>query len=167
MDIDFPSYPLEQAANLRGRFVYAYRDKEGIFYVGKTINPGRRFQDNSRSYHYNLHLLKRLRESGDDVRLLILERDPDNLEAAEEVAIVKYASTLLNKVLNPYRAESGVGLELIGIYPQPLCVHCRAKVSVKKSKYCRKCLGALLGKTSGQSKQQLRDLCKQIQLEQK
>lgn len=159
---DFPSFSLQEAASLRGRFVYAFRDDADIFYVGKTTNPGMRFKDASKSYSKNIHLLKRLRESSGQVRVLVLDRGPENLEAAEEAAITKYASTLVNKVLNPFRADSGPGL--LSAYIAPLCVNCRIEIKVKKSKYCRKCLGALLGLTPGKSKQQLRDELEQIRL---
>lgn len=154
-------YTLSEAAKLKGKFIYGYKDLNGFFYIGKTTNPARRFYDNCQQSYNNIYLLKRLREAGDDARLVVIERDPPNLHLAEQAAIVKYAPQLTNIHMNPFRHPE-VGVHYGGNTTKPLCLHCEAEIAVKKSKYCYKCLGALLG-AKGQSKQELRELCKEIQ----
>jgi len=108
-----------------------------------------------------------MREAGDRLRVQIIERRPTDLEAAEHAAIVKYCPEITNIQLNPFKTLSGLGINPGENSETALCVRCDAPVTIRKSKYCRKCLGALLGMSGGQSKQQLRDLCEQIQIERK
>jgi hypothetical protein len=87
-------YTLEEARSIKGPFVYGLSDGTGMFYVGKTIDAGRRFYRYAR--HAAPRLQRRLKEAGEDVRVSILRHNPPDLAASERHFIGIYASDLVN-----------------------------------------------------------------------
>lgn len=142
-----------------GRFVYGLWDGDVLFYIGKTVDAKHRFGRDYIEKHSNLHLRRRIREAGNNLRVSILVANPDDLDAAEQAAITRLMPQLTNVAHNRFKTKSGLFVEP-NATNGAICVTCDAVITVKKSKYCRKCLGALLGKTPGNSKQELRELAK-------
>lgn len=143
---------LEDARSLVGPMVYALSDAMGIFYIGRTENPSRRFYQHRTFAGKNIYLNKRLRESGDAVRVYIVSSNPDNLVSAELDAIRKHSASLLNFTGNPGRSPSSGN----GALRVP-CPQCGAALDHPRQKLCKCCTAKLLNR-NGSSKQDLRAL---------
>jgi hypothetical protein len=89
---------IQQAQRLKGRFVYGLADGDGIFYVGQTRNPARRFEAHGGRRTNNTALRDRLGGAGADLRVVILRRNPGDLNAAEREEIRARSGTLVNLV---------------------------------------------------------------------
>jgi hypothetical protein len=112
----------------------------------------------------NNYLTRKYREAGDQLRVVVIRDRPNDPADAEQMQILRVCGELANISHNPWRDPLGVEFHP-EVYCAPKCELCDAPITVRKSKYCRSCLGALLGYKGGSSKQQLRDLCKQIDQE--
>lgn len=87
-------YTLDEARSIKGPFIYALSDLGGIFYVGKTIDANKRFYRYAR--HAAPRLQRRLKESGDEVRLTILRHNPPDLKESERHFIGLHSPNLVN-----------------------------------------------------------------------
>ncbi len=151
---------LAQARAQRGAFIYGLYDGDTLFYIGQTIIPKERFNPESPAFQRGDHIMARIRSAGDNLKVVVIERmmagyTPAMLLEAERQHIEAGCLELVNKHMNPIRNG----------FEKPIsdqkCARCAEPVMVHNSRYCYVCLGSLLNKR-GQSKQELRDLCKQI-----
>lgn len=75
--------------------VYGLCDLTGkIFYVGKTVCPRRRFQAHREGKSKNRPLSDRIRALGSDLRIVVLERSPSDINAAERLQIAAHDGLL-------------------------------------------------------------------------
>lgn len=72
-----------QASALKGGIVYGLVDELGIFYVGKTVRPWRRFKQHRECRALNQRLNERIGNAGPALRVVVLQRDPSDINAAE------------------------------------------------------------------------------------
>lgn len=157
---------IAEAARVRGQFVYGLCDRDGLFYVGKTRNAARRFETYSKQVltHANPHLLRRLRDAGDDLRVVILSLNPANLNVAEADAISLHGDRLVNIVANPYRTRPGQwGGKSLGVTALPdhhrlaPCPLCDGPMDGKGKPYCMPCFTRVV-RNRGQDKARARAL---------
>lgn len=89
---------LREARCLRGVFVYALADDEGIFYVGQTRNPDRRFLLYLSKGGSNAAVRGRLKYPFGTVGVVLLAVNPCEPEKTEREEIVFWKRSLLNHV---------------------------------------------------------------------
>jgi hypothetical protein len=143
MTIQQRTYTLDEARSLSGAMVYALSDKLGVFYVGRTRNPSRRFYQHKTRTGPNIYLAKRLRESGASVLVRVISIGDQDLLAAELDAIREYGATLLNFHANPARLTSSGS----GVCSVP-CPQCGGALDHPRQKLCKACTGKLLAPES-------------------
>lgn len=74
--------------------VYALCDRGGVFYVGKTAVPAKRFYQHAAGAPRNPRLHQRLMMSGGEVRVEVLHRSPADIDAAEQAEILSRPALL-------------------------------------------------------------------------
>lgn len=104
-------HTFESARRLRGPFVYGLVDGDGLFYIGKTIDAAQRFYRYHRQTS-NPKLRRRLKDSGDAVRVIVLEHNPIDLSLAERRHIEANRDRVLNISFNERRMRSKLELKL-------------------------------------------------------
>ena len=140
--------------------VYGLHDSTGLFYIGSTFNPKMRFfVQYYLKRQVNVHLLRRIRGAGPNLRVEILVENPPDLRRSEADMIAKLSPELCNIAANPYRLKSGFSVSMKACAPTEaaICAGCDGPLSGKNSKYCFTCVGKLTGKT-GSTKDELRKL---------
>lgn len=155
---------LAEARRVPGHFVYGLRDNADVFYVGKTRNTDGRFEGYVRQAKRgpNSHLLRRLRDASDNLRVVILDYMPADLNAAEAAAIHAHADRLVNVHANPYRSHltsrSAVGvIALRERHTLALCPCCDGPMDDRRMQYCRTCTDKFV-RNRGQVKARAREL---------
>lgn len=109
--------------------------------------------------------MARIQAAGSSFYVIVIEKmtgiyTQEILDEAEKQAIELHCLSLVNRQHNPIKWGS------VLIRGAQLCSRCSEPITVRNSTYCYICLGSLLNKR-GQSKQELRDLCKQIETQRK
>lgn len=147
------------ARKIRGHIVYGLKDANGIFYVGRTHDPARRFDQYVKKAreHNQWHLVRRMKEAGDSLRVVVLATNPPDLAKAEADAILAYCQQLANVNENPYRPRSGIAVSLkCDRTPKAACPICDQPITNRLSRYCQDCIGKLVKR--GESKTELREM---------
>lgn len=132
------AYPSIEAARFApGQIVYGLADQSGIFYIGKATNPDNRFRGYVRRLK-NLDVIRRITAAGPALQVLVLERNPADLAAAEAAMISRYGLQLVNYSHNGARSRHRGGLK-----GKVICRGCPNPINIKSSDYCRSCLDKL------------------------
>lgn len=151
-------FTLSEAKRIQGHFVYGLTDeKNELFYVGKTTDAYRRFHDHKRKMQ-NPHFLRRLREAGEHLRVVIINYRPVDLEAAEAAAIIANSQTLTNLRHNPYKTREGIRVPVDARHDvMGQCPGCDNPLDKPRYKYCSACVQKHLVKSQS-AKQAANDL---------
>lgn len=105
-------YTLAEARDIRGPIIYGLHDGRKIFYVGRTLNPKDRFYRYAPAKTSPLALLRAIRDAGDQLRIVVLERDPADLDAAEKRFIGIFAEQLVNRAGSPLGMMAAVNKKM-------------------------------------------------------